>query len=528
MLFFFLIVAFLCLGGAFDWFGRINSKRMATRQEDRWDVAIADRSDDAPDPLSPSQHATSNESGDNESGKSDATAHQRSSTEDSSRLTEPPFSPLIPDTSAATLAEARQVIEHMVREMPDSLEAKEIFARFEYRFGKLDHAARIWEEILTENPNFVYAMRGLGDVATEEGRLQDAVKYFRMAVLAEPSNVARQITLGVALLTAGELDEARKVLETVVRKADNNVEARVELASVLQQLEEWEEAREHLEHAVKLEPSKPEIHFALIKVYNHLGMREQAKRHLVLHRQLQRKLIEQKAEMRRAYDDLTAARIDMATFYVDMSRLYLARQALGPAATLLVRASRMDPQNVEARRALAWLAVRQGRVFDAIRWLSEVSILRPDEFTVVQEIARLYVEANQSKAALRALEQFHEAHPLHAGVLQAIVEYYLTIDVDLDQATQYARQLVETMPEATSYALLATVLQQAKDYRGAIAAFESAYQMDPENLVYLQMIAVLKDELAAYVETHRPLPTGTEENWPGRPNQPSSSLHTSP
>ena len=66
-------------------------------------------------------------------------------------------------------------------------------------------------------------------------------------------------------------------------------------------------------------------------------------------------------------------RIDVARFYVDTARIYLAGGNRQPAERLLVRANRMDETNFDALQALAFLASQDGKIFEAIKWMKDVT-----------------------------------------------------------------------------------------------------------------------------------------------------------
>ncbi len=405
----------------------------------------------------------------------------------------PPLLAIPPQASPDVLHEGRLVADHLVEFMPQSLEAKEMQARFEYEFGDTTRARQIWQSVIDVNPHYVYALVGLGDVATIEGQLQAAVRYYRQAVLADPNNLSRQVTLGIALLHAAQLDDAKQVLSGVLARDPKNVQAHVELASVLAQLQELEAAREHFEIALQSKPELAEIHFGLINVYRRLGNREKAAHHQAEHARLQKDVVAKRERGRREYNDDRAIQFDVGKLYVDMARVYLAGGFRKSAELLLLRASRMEPENVDARQALAAAAVGQGKPFDAIRWLSEISELRPDDVTFVREMARLYCQINRPDDAEKLLTSFVAERPQHLVARRALAMFFLEVRSQPERAVEHAQAAIDLSPTASSFAMLASMHEAAGNLQQAIESLKKAVELEPRNSSYQQALALLRE-----------------------------------
>ncbi len=409
----------------------------------------------------------------------------------------PPLKALAPKTSEGMLEECRAVSEHLRSTLPNSLEAREMQARFEYEFGDMQRARTIWEGLLKVSPNFVYALRGLGDICTVNGELTEAVRYFRRAVLVDPENVNRQITLAVALVQAAELQEAKTVLESVLARQPNHVGALAELGSVALQLEEYEAARDHLEKSLTgpVQPANvAKVHFGLVTAYRRLGDMAEAKQHLEEHQKLTAVASQERQTERQDYSDTEAIGKDVSRIYVDMARVYLSGNQPAAAELLLLRSSEMDAANVDCRQALAFLSMNQGKTFDAIRWLKELAELRPEEFTFAQEIARLYLQVGQPAAAEQTLEEFADSRPDDPLVLRTLAQFYLNAQPDPEKAIQFAQQLTKVQPAAPNFALLASIHDAAGNARDAVDALESAVSMEPNNVSYAQTLAMLREK----------------------------------
>ncbi len=408
----------------------------------------------------------------------------------------PPLDAIQPDDSKKLLDEGKRVAEHLVRSLANSIEAKEVQARFEYEFGETTKAEQLWQEIIAVNPNYVYALKGLGDVANLNGKLEESVGYYRRGVLADPNDLTLQVLLGVSLLNASQFNEAKQTLESVLARDPSRSDAHVELASVLSQLQDYQGAKDHLEIALKDHPELPEIHFGLANAYTRLGDREKAKHHQTEHLRLRKNSVEAREQGRRTYDDLAALNIDIGNLYVLMARTYLAGGYRDAASLLLLRASRMNPQDPECRRALAFLALGQGKTFDAVRWLTEVLEITPDDYSVVKEIGRLHVQNRQPKLAEKAMLDFFQTHPKFAEVAKELARFYIQVDRNEEKAIQYGKTSCELAPTADNMAMLASIYDTFDRLNEAIEAMAKAVELQPTNASYQQAVALLKETAA--------------------------------
>ncbi len=419
----------------------------------------------------------------------------------------PPLAALVPDKSLEIIAECRRVAQHLRQIFPNSLEAQEMQARVEFQLGDVEQARAIWLKILDVEPNYVHALRGVGDVCTLNGELKEAVQYFRRAVLADPEDLTRQVTLGVALLQAAEVEQATEVLRTVVARNPQHVGAQAELGRALSQAGDFQSARTHFEAALKEEsrladPSK--VHLGLATVLQRLGDKEQAKHHQQEYQRLRKSVSEQRKGERRDYDDVKAIGLDAARLYVDMARVYLAGRQAESAELLLLRASRMNPTDVECRQALAFLAANQNRLPDAIRWLRELALLKPDDFPVTAEIARLYAQMGDAENAERYLKEYLEAQPKSAAALGALAEFYLVVVPDGPNAVEFSQACADVQPTAESFSRLAAAHQLNESPPEAIAALERAVELAPGNAVYMQRLALLRETQSTASPTKKP------------------------
>ncbi len=418
----------------------------------------------------------------------------------------PQLSPLLPKDGAAVTAEATRVIQHLESVLPQSLEAQEIKARFEFEFGKVDKAREVWEAILKQEPKFVYALRGLGDICLTEGQLDDAVRYFRRAVLADPENLSRQLTLGTAMLQAGQIDEAEKVLIALLEKNDRIPLAHAELGRAYLQKKDFESAVEHFESALQGDPNNAQTHLGLATALARVGRRDDAKVHQERHVVLRDENRAQLESGRKEYDDTEAMRIDIGNVYVNIARVYMANGYAAAAEMVLLRAARLDEKNLESRQALSFLSGQKNKPFDAIRWMKEVAALAANEFSYSEEVARLYMGLQQPDEAETTLLAFVEQNPQDVRALRSVARFYIEAKPNPDQAVKLAEQATELDPSATGHATLASTYERVGRIADAAKEMRKAAELDPSNTVYSQTAALLQDQLEKQPTQPEPTP----------------------
>ena len=405
----------------------------------------------------------------------------------------PPLASSLPDESSKLLEEGKRVAEHLVSVMPKSIDAKEMQARYEYEFGETSKAEKIWKEIIQVNAGYAYALKGLGDVSNLNGDLQQAVIYYRRAVLADPSDLDRQLSLGIALMNASQFEDSKRTFEAILARDPSRSDARVELASVLVQLKDLEGARDQFQAALKTHPELPEIHFGLANVYNRLGDKEKARYHQGEHKRLRVGTVSAREQGRRTYDDLSALYFDVGKLYANMARTYLAGGHRDACGLLLLRVSRMNPTDPECRRALAFLAVNQGKYFDGIRWLTELQALTPKDFSVAKEVARLNLQIQKPQVAEKVLVEFWTSNPDQVDSVRELAKFFVEVQRDEKRAVQYGLAGVQLAPTAESYAMLASIYDSFERLNEAIESLENATKIQPANAAYQQALALLRD-----------------------------------
>ncbi|HYY99347.1 MAG TPA: tetratricopeptide repeat protein, partial [Pyrinomonadaceae bacterium] len=143
----------------------------------------------------------------------------------------------------------------------------EVYYRDGARFtleGRLEEAARAFEQTVALDPSNGNAYYGLGNVYAEMGRWADAIIAYHKAVSLNKDDVEAYNNLGIALSERGQYVQAAAAFEKAVKVYPKWAEPYYRLSRVRQRLHEDEAAREAYEKAIRLRPdyaTSPPVRF---------------------------------------------------------------------------------------------------------------------------------------------------------------------------------------------------------------------------------------------------------------------------
>lgn len=130
--------------------------------------------------------------------------------------------------------------------------------------GRLEEAARAFEQAVALDSSNGNAFYGLGNVYAELGRWADAVIAYNKAVSLNKDDVEAYNNLGIALAERGQYEQAAAAFEKAVKIYPKWAEPHYRLSRVRHALHDEDEAREAYEKAIRLRPdyaANPPVRF---------------------------------------------------------------------------------------------------------------------------------------------------------------------------------------------------------------------------------------------------------------------------
>lgn len=257
-------------------------------------------------------------------------------------------------------------------------------------------AIELLEDVVREHPQSAEARRVLAIAYRAVRRLPDAIRTFEMAVAMAPGNERARVALGSTLLEAGKLPEAEAALQETVVRLPSSGEARWALSTVYEKLNRAPDAIRVLEEANTLVVVAGRAHLLWrIAELAHLYHRDSDRVTEVLaqrarlvpnephaHKDIGLAYVRAGRDAESLSELLTATLLghEDAETLTAIGQIHLRQQRPAAAETVLVRAVRQDPASAEARYALARALQRLGRAPEAATHLDAFNKLRQAAF----------------------------------------------------------------------------------------------------------------------------------------------------
>lgn len=126
--------------------------------------------------------------------------------------------------------------------------------------GRVDEAARLFEQAVAREPGFAEAHYNLGIAHRRRGRMDDAVRCWRRASQLKPDFAPARINLGGALLELNDPGGAEGEFRRVLEKEPGSVHALINLGNALRDQSRAREAVDAYRRALALKPDAATCH----------------------------------------------------------------------------------------------------------------------------------------------------------------------------------------------------------------------------------------------------------------------------
>jgi superkiller protein 3 len=302
------------------------------------------------------------------------------------------------------------------------------------------------------DPESFIAQQNLGLALLSVGRPGEAVQALEIALELEPDNLSVQRMLGRALTLAGRAEEASPILRVVAEGDPDDFLAQRYLGSALLATGHYSEAVDAFTAAARMRPEDLDLQVELARAHLALGERR-AEAIALLKTIVDRQPVNYDAWVLLGVS--LAAQTDSADAQVD-------------GAKALQRALELKPGDTRASLGLASIYYRFRLHEDAIVVLDEAVAGTSDPSEVVT----------------LELERFRHLHRLN--------EY--------ERARQAAARAIEAGGGAQAYYYLGFALNYLRDFDGAIEAFRTAIEIDPDMAVAQRELGSLLIDRQLYAD----------------------------
>jgi len=340
----------------------------------------------------------------------------------------------------------------------------------------LDGAETAFKQTLKLNPRAAAAQLQIARLRLASGDAAAAQTAAEQVAAARPQDPDAAILLARSLRARGETDRARRELTARLRTTSDTVPMLVELGRVELAARRSADARVAFERALAVEPSLEDARAGAIAADLAAGDRKKARA--------------------RVTQWLAATPNDAAT-QVLAARVDLAEGADAAAEQRLLDVLRTQPGRLDAYELLAANYVKQGRTPAAIEKYRALAERSPDAAGPATMVGIL-LESTGDLAGARSQYEAVLAKSPRAGVAANNLAWMLAQDGKYDDALRWAKVAVEHLrsrPEPQD--TLGWIHLKANRPIEALAAFEKALSLAPQNTTYREHADAAKAALAA-------------------------------
>jgi tetratricopeptide (TPR) repeat protein len=298
--------------------------------------------------------------------------------------------------------------------------------------GRQDYATRAVEEYklaLNADPSSAFLNNGLAELYFRTGRVRDAILTAQETIKRDPKNIAAHKLLGrVYLHSLGDMQNgaSQQVLDLAISEYKQisaldptDIQSHLVLGQLYTVNHESQQAQQEFEAAQKIDPNSEDVALNLARLYGESG------------------------DLKRAIETLKAVPEDdrSAKLSFALGAGYDQMKDTKDAVTAYQQAVDMDPDNLDAKRALAQALLNNNQLDDAEHAYQEIAAADPQDAQALVRIAECQRRQGHYEPALATLKK---AQALSTDSEETLFNEALTYDAlgRYPEATQVLQGLV--------------------------------------------------------------------------------------
>lgn len=196
-----------------------------------------------------------------------------------------------------------------------------------HQAGRLEEAARLYDQVLKSSPRHPDALHLSGLIAYQKGQHDRAQSLIGKAIEISPENPAYSNNLGNVFFALHRFDEARALFRRATELKPDYAEAHNNLGNVSQKMGQWDDAVAAYERALSSRPRYAEAHCNLGSALRKQGRLDEA---------------------RAAYQRALECKPDYATAFSNLALVLHEQARYDEALPFYDKALALDPNHAEA------------------------------------------------------------------------------------------------------------------------------------------------------------------------------------
>ncbi|MCC7333527.1 MAG: tetratricopeptide repeat protein [Pirellulaceae bacterium] len=358
--------------------------------------------------------------------------------------------------------------------------------------GKFDEANSASRKAIELDSQYPYAYTSLGNVLFRQNQLDGAIEAYRKAIELDPSTAAPYIGLGNVFGTQMKPDEATTAYHKALELNPKYALAYSNLGKVLRDRKQPDEAIAAYRKALELDPQYTLVYRQLGSVLRDQNMLDEAISSY-------QKALELNPKYATAYSNLGVAlshqhKLDEAIEAfrklnstperqhptIGLGNVFDKQMKPDEAITAYRKAIELNPKDPLAYSNLGITLQRQKKLNEAIAFYCKASALDPNFFPAYSNLGIALIDQNKQDEAVVAFRKATKLNPQDAGT-----QNYLGIALSMQQKTDEAitayGRAIELDPKCTNACNnLSTLLKELKRPDEVIAAHRRAMKFAPK------------------------------------------------
>jgi len=349
-----------------------------------------------------------------------------------------------------------------------------------YGLKRFKEALTACEQALHLDPNFAVAYHGKGAILFDLQRYEEALAAFEQALRLDPNNAFAYLSKGTILYGLQRYEEALVAFEKALRLDPNDAVAYHGKGNALYGLKRYKEALAAYEQVLRLDPN-----FASVYYYKGRALND----------------LERYKEALTTFEKALRLDPNFASAYDGKGNALNALKRYEEALTAYEQALRLDPNDAEASVGKDYALEKLGRIGEAQQapqktaqeWLKEGNALhklqRYEEALAAFEQAlrldpKIAFAYDNKGFALYGLQRYEEALAAFEQALRLAPNFAdanIGKDMVLDKLGRTGEAQQAPQKTAQKWLKEGYALRDLKRYEEALAAFEQALRLDPND-----------------------------------------------
>jgi tetratricopeptide (TPR) repeat protein len=354
---------------------------------------------------------------------------------------------------------AKSLLDEIVEKFSGNAEAHLLQAGYFRSVGAIEKVGEELQKVVEIDPKTPLYRLQLADHYQQIGQIDKAEEVLVRARMDIEKNPDITAALSILYFDNGRFDEAKLLLDELKAEKPGHGGARLLEARFLLKEEKVRDGLVILQGLVKDFPELAEPFF-------HLGMAHYSLGEIDLAQQAVATAIQKNGRN--------------PQYHTLMAQLFLAKGAFDNAGNEAAIALRLNPKNLRSALILSRALIGAKQYDQAITILTDMRKQVPDNTEILGNMALASLGLGDRQKGEEYLIELLEIDPGHVQSIALLIG--LKYKEDLSGAEAFVRrQIMKVETDHRLHLLLADILEKQKKYEEALAAYDKAQELSPEN-----------------------------------------------